>query len=110
MVVAGVPTYARLFSFSQFKGKGAEGRMQLLDHDQDSIKHTPAQKAFGELEKVRFQPLPKTRGWSWKYSWLLGILITLCHHWIFLLTFLEAMQSFCLVFVLTFFNKAIYSR
>ena len=71
VVVAGVPSSARLFSFSQFKDKRAERRMQQLVHDQNSIKHTPAQKAFGELEKVCFQPLPKTLG----PSLLLGILI-----------------------------------
>ena len=54
VLVAGVPSSARLFSFSQFKGKGEERRVQQMLHDQESIKHTPAKKAFGELEKVRF--------------------------------------------------------
>ena len=50
VVLAGTPASARLFSFSDFKGKRAE--RQLVRH-QDSIEHTPAQEAFDELEEVR---------------------------------------------------------
>ena len=50
VVLVGTPASARLFSFSDFKGKGAERGM--VRH-QDSIEHTPAQEAFDELEKVR---------------------------------------------------------
>lgn len=86
VVVAGVPSSARLFSFSQFKDKRAESRMQQLVHDRNSIKHTPAQKAFGELEKVCFQPLPKTRvGPS-----LLGILIIAQPY----VTIIDALKSY----------------
>ena len=78
--------------------------MQQLVHDRNSIKHTPAQKAFGELEKVCFQPLPKTRvGPS-----LLGILIIAQPY----VAFIDALKSyviFCSVFA-TFFKKAIYSQ
>jgi len=52
-VLVGTPASARLFSFRDFKGKGAERGMQQLTHRLDSIKHTPAQEAFDELEKVR---------------------------------------------------------
>ena len=51
VVLAGTPTSARLFSFSDFKGKGAERGMQQLVR-QDAIEHTPAQEAFDELEEV----------------------------------------------------------
>ena len=53
VVLTGTPASARLFSFSDFKGKGAERGMQQLTRRLDSIKHTPAQEAFDELEKVR---------------------------------------------------------
>ena len=52
-VLVGTPASARLFSFRDFKGKGAERGMQQLTRRLDSIKHTPAQEAFDELEKVR---------------------------------------------------------
>ena len=49
VVLVGTPASARLFSFSDFKGKGAErGMVRHLD----SIEHTPAQEAFDELEEV----------------------------------------------------------
>ena len=50
-VVVGMPASARLFSFSQFKTRGAERGLQLT-LGLDSIKHTPVQQAFEELEKV----------------------------------------------------------
>ena len=52
VVLVGTPASARLFSFSDFKGKGAERGMRQLVRHQDSIEHTPAQEAFDELEKV----------------------------------------------------------
>lgn len=51
-VLAGTPASARLYSFSDFKGKGAERGMQQLVRRQDFIEHTPAQEAFDELEEV----------------------------------------------------------
>lgn len=50
-VVVGTPTSARLFSFSQFKTRGTERGLQVT-LGLDSIKHTPVQQAFEELEKV----------------------------------------------------------
>jgi len=66
VVVAGMPASARLFSFSQFKTRGAERGLQLT-LGLDSIKHTPVQQAFEELEKelrTRRQAvgLPQTLG------------------------------------------------
>ena len=52
VVLVGTPASARLFSFSDFKGKGAERGVQQLVRHQDPIEHTPAQEAFDELEKV----------------------------------------------------------
>jgi len=65
-VVVGMPASARLFSFSQFKTRGAERGLQLT-LGLDSIKHTPVQQAFEELEKelrTRRQAvgLPQTLG------------------------------------------------
>ena len=51
-VLAGTPASARLYSFSDFKGKGAERGMEQLVRRQDSIEHTPAHEAFDELEEV----------------------------------------------------------
>ena len=60
VVLAGTPASARLFSFSDFKGKVAERGVRQLVRNQDSIEHTPAQEAFDELEKVR-----RVHGGSW---------------------------------------------
>ena len=59
-VLVGTPASARLYSFRDFKNKGAEKGMQLVRR-QDSIEHTPAQEAFDELEEVRRTSLLDSR-------------------------------------------------